>query len=128
MHIGEVAKLSGLSIRTIDYYTSCGLFSVERSETNYRLYPATVLQTIERIKLLKKQRMSISEIKQVLVTDKNLKTELLMSEVYEEFDCLQKKLAQLEEQLKDAPTDLKVDIHQTLKKRLMSISLLLTLM
>ncbi|TQR13335.1 MerR family transcriptional regulator [Psychrobacillus soli] len=128
MHIGEVAKLSGLSTRTIDYYTNCGLFPVERSEANYRLYPATVLQTIERIQLLKKQRMSIAEIKQILVTNENLETELLMREVHEEFDCLQKKLARLEEQLKDAPTHLKVNIHKTLETRLLSIASLLTLM
>ena len=128
MHIGEVAKLSGLSTRTIDYYTSCGFFSVERSEANYRLYPTTVLQTIERILLLKKQRMSIAEIKQILVTDENLETELLIEEVHKEFDCLQKKLARLEEQLKDAPTHVKVNIHKTLETRMMSIASLLTLM
>jgi MerR family copper efflux transcriptional regulator len=128
MHIGEVAKLSGLSTRTVDYYTKCGLFPVERSEANYRLYPSTVLQTLERIQLLKKQRMSLAEIKQFLVTGENLETELLMKEVYEEFDCLQKKLARLEEQLKYAPTDLKVNIHKTLETRLMSIASLLTLM
>lgn len=128
MHIGEVAKLSGLSTRTVDYYTKCGLFPVERSEANYRLYSSTVLQTLERIQLLKKQRMSLAEIKQVLVSDENLETELLMKEVNEEFDCLQKKLARLEEQLKDAPTHLKVNIHKTLETRLMSIASLLTLM
>lgn len=128
MHIGEVAKLSGLSTRTVDYYTRCGLFPVERSEANYRLYPTTVLQTLERIQLLKKQRMTLAEIKQVLVTGENLEIELLMKEVYEEFDCLQKKLSRLEEQLKDAPTHLKVNIHKTLETRLMSIASLLTLM
>ncbi|WP_313894444.1 MerR family transcriptional regulator [Psychrobacillus sp.] len=128
MHIGEVAKLSGLSTRTVDYYTKCGLFPVERSKANYRLYSSTVLQTLGRIQLLKKQRMSLAEIKQVLVSDENLETELLMKEVNEEFDCLQKKLARLEEQLKDAPTHLKVNIHKTLETRLMSIASLLTLM
>lgn len=128
MHIGEVAKLSGLSTRTVDYYTKCGLFSVERSGANYRLYPSNVLQTLERIQLLKKQRMTLAEIKQVLVSGENLETELLMKEVNEEFDCLQKKLARLEEQLKDAPTHLKANIHKTLETRLMSIASLLTLM
>lgn len=128
MHIGEIAKLSGLSTRTIDYYTSCGFFPIERSEANYRLYPATVLQTIERIQLLKKQRMSIAEIKQILVTDENLEAEILLKDIQEEFDCLQKKLVRLEEHLKDAPTHVKVTIHKTIETRMTSIALLLTLM
>lgn len=128
MHIGEVAKLSGLSNRTVDYYTNCGLLPVERSQANYRLYNAAVLQTLERIRLLKKQRMSIAEIKKILVTGENLDTELLIGEVYEEFECLQKKLTRLEEHLNDAPTHLKAHIHKTLEKQLISITSLLALL
>ncbi|MFK4997232.1 MerR family transcriptional regulator [Bacillus sp. N9] len=45
--------MSGLSLRTIDYYTQSGLLDCTRSASNYRLYDKQVLQTIERIKLLK---------------------------------------------------------------------------
>ncbi|WP_075620276.1 MerR family transcriptional regulator [Paenisporosarcina indica] len=128
MHIGEVAKLSCLSLRTIDYYTNCELLHVERSSANYRLYPKTVLQTIERIQLLKKQRMSIAEIKQILDAGEIQETEILIGDVFEEFDSLQGKLTRLEEQLKDAPTHVKMQISKKLETRLMTIASLLALM
>ncbi|ANU15209.1 Transcriptional regulator, MerR family [Planococcus halocryophilus Or1] len=128
MKIGEVAKLSGVSTRTIDYYTVSGLLHSERSDTNYRLYPASTMQTLERIQLLKKQRMSISEIKEVLNTPERPETELLVDEVYEEFECLQRKITSLEEQLKDAPSSVKLHVSKTLEHQLAAITALIALL
>jgi len=128
MKIGEIAKLSGVSTRTIDYYTVSGLLRSERSDTNYRLYPASTIQTLERIQLLKKQRMSISEIKEVLNTPENPETELLVEEVYEEFECLQRKITSLEEQLKDAPSSVKLHVSKTLEHQLAAITSLIALL
>lgn len=128
MHIGEVARLSCLSLRTIDYYTNCELLPVERSSANYRLYPKSALQILERIQLLKKQRMSISEIKQILDAGEIQETEILIGHIFDEFDSLQRKLSRLEEQLKDAPTHVKMQISKKLETRLMTITTLLTLM
>lgn len=128
MKIGEVAKMSGVSTRTIDYYTVSGLLQSERSDTNYRLYPASTMQTLERIHLLKKQRMSISEIKEVLSSPKSSKTELLVDEVYEEFECLQRKITSLEEQLKDAPSSVKLHVSKALEHQLAAITALIALL
>ncbi|MGK7376889.1 MerR family transcriptional regulator [Planococcus sp. 1R117A] len=128
MKIGEVAKLSGVSTRTIDYYTNCGLLAVERSEANYRLYPDTVLHTLERIQFLKKQRMSIAEIQEVLKLGGMPETEKLMEDVIEEFDCLQRKITRLEEQLKDAPIQVKVQTSKALENKMAAITALLTLL
>ncbi|WP_050182100.1 MerR family transcriptional regulator [Domibacillus robiginosus] len=128
MRIGQVAELSGLSSRTIDYYTQCGLLPVERSSTNYRLYPESVLQTLERIKLLKKQRMSIAEIEQVLHEPEDREIDPIMYDVQEEIDCLQKKLASLEEKLKDAPKEEKERVHKILEQKMMDIMKLLTML
>lgn len=128
MKIGEVAKLSGVSTRTIDYYTVSGLLRSERSDTNYRLYPPSTLQTLQRIQLLKKQRMSISEIKEVLNTPESSKTELLVEEVYEEFECLQRKITSLEEQLKDAPNSVKLHVSKALEHQLAAITALIALL
>lgn len=128
MKIGEVAQLSGVSTRTIDYYTNRGLLSVERSEKNYRLYPDSVLQTLERIHQLKKQRLSIAEIKEVLDSSRLPETEMLAEDVYEEFDCLQKKIIRLEEQMKDAPTHVKVQISKALESKLVAIASMLALL
>lgn len=128
MKIGEIAKLSGVSTRTIDYYTNRGLLSVERSEKNYRLYPDSALQTLERIHQLKKQRLSIAEIKELLDSSRLPETEVLAEDVYEEFDCLQKKIIRLEEQMKNAPTHVKVQISKALESKLVTIASLLALL
>lgn len=128
MRIGEVAKLSGLSSRTIDYYTQCGLLTVQRSSSNYRLYSEDVLQTLERIKLLKNQRLSISEIKQVLQVPENKEIGPIIYEVQDEIDCLQKKLAVLEERLKDAPQDEKKRVRSMIEQKLADVMTLLTML
>ncbi|GKW45815.1 MerR family transcriptional regulator [Planococcus sp. NCCP-2050] len=128
MKIGEIAQLSGVSTRTIDYYTNRGLLSVERSEKNYRLYPDSTLQTLERIHQLKKQRLSIAEIKELLDSSRLPETEVLAEDVYEEFDCLQKKIIRLEEQMKNAPTHVKVQISKALESKLVAIASLLALL
>lgn len=128
LRIGEVAKLSGLSSRTIDYYTQCGLLSVQRSDSNYRLYTEDVLQTLERIKLLKSRRLSILEIKQALEIQEDQAIEPIVYEVQDEIDCLQEKLAALEEKLKNAPPDEKKRVRSMLETKLADVMLLLTLL
>jgi DNA-binding transcriptional MerR regulator len=91
MKIGELAKRSGVSTRTIDYYTNFGLLDVQRSESNYRLYPLSAIQTIERIQLLKKQRLTISEIKEILNREETINSEVLAESVFKEFESLQQK-------------------------------------
>lgn len=128
MKIGEVAKMSGVSTRTIDYYTVSGLLHSERSEANYRLYPASVLQTLERIQLLKKQRLSISEIKEILNAPEMPETNELVDEVTEEFEYLQQKITRLEEQLKDAPSSVKLHISKVLEHQVAAIAALVALL
>lgn len=128
MKIGEIAQLSGVSTRTIDYYTIRGLLPVERSDKNYRLYPDSVLQTLERIQHLKKQRLSIAEIKELLDSSRLPETEVIAEDVYEEFDCLQRKIIRLEEQMKDAPAHVKVQISKALESKLVAIASLLALL
>lgn len=128
MKIGEVAKMSGVSTRTIDYYTVSGLLHSERSEANYRLYPASTLQTIERIQLLKKQRLSILEIKEILNAPEMSETNELVDEVTEEFEYLQQKITRLEEQLKDAPSSVKLHISKVLEHQVAAIAALIALL
>jgi DNA-binding transcriptional MerR regulator len=63
--IGELAQISGISPRTIDYYTGMGLLTpVKRSEGNYRLYDDETLERIRRIEQLKAQKFTLEEIKE----------------------------------------------------------------
>jgi DNA-binding transcriptional MerR regulator len=129
LRIGQVAKLSGLSPRTIDYYTQRGLLEFERSPSNYRLYPESVLSTLDRIKLLKSQRMSLEEITDALQAPSgHKKVGPILCEVQEDIHSLQRKLTALEEALKDAPQKEKQLVHQELTNKLAIVMQLLTLL
>ncbi|KIL51870.1 MerR family transcriptional regulator [Jeotgalibacillus soli] len=128
LRIGQVAELSGLSARTIDYYTRQGLLNYERSSSNYRLYHQNVLQTLERIKLLKKQRLSLTEISAALHIPSMQAIEPLVVEVQEEIDSLQQKLTALEEQMKNTPQEERKIVYEELAHKLTDVMQLLTLL
>jgi MerR family transcriptional regulator, copper efflux regulator len=66
--IGEVAKLSTLSVKTIRYYTDIGLLEphVERSPTRYRLYTPEVLNRLAFIRRSQGLGLSLTEIQDIL--------------------------------------------------------------
>lgn len=118
LRIGQVAKMSGLSLRTIDFYTRNGLLEYSRSSSNYRLYDQEVLQTIERIKLLKKQRLSLEEIKATIQTINLPSKEKMMLDIQSDINSLQKNLSQLEETMRNASLEEKKLISQKIGNQL----------
>ena len=66
--IGAIAKSATETVPTIRYWTKEGLLKVaEFTKSNYALYDQhTTLATIEKIQQLKKQRYTLSEIKEKL--------------------------------------------------------------
>jgi MerR family copper efflux transcriptional regulator len=65
--IGELAKVAGISERTIDYYTKLGLIAPEsRTQKNYRLYSCETSERLARINQLKKEKYTLEEIKEKL--------------------------------------------------------------
>ncbi|GKU83650.1 MerR family transcriptional regulator [Niallia sp. NCCP-28] len=128
MRIGKVAELSGLSVRTIDYYTQNGLLEVQRSSSNYRLYSEDVIHTLERIKLLKQQRMSIEEIKKALKPNVPMEIEPIIRDVQNEIHCLQQKLSTLEEKLKHVSQEEKIRVYKRIEPNLSAIMTLMTLL
>jgi DNA-binding transcriptional MerR regulator len=67
---GELAKLTGLTIRTLRYYDQIELFSPsEYSEAGYRLYNATDLSQLQQILSLKDLGLTLEEIKSILADD-----------------------------------------------------------
>lgn len=128
MRIGELARQSGVSTRTIDFYTNAGLLDVRRSESNYRLYPLSAVQTMERIQWLKRQRLTIAEIKEVMRPRDTMDPDALVESVYEEFESLQQKIVRLEEQLEQAPTHVKLQIGKALENRMGALASLIALL
>ncbi len=64
--IGEIAKLAGVSKRTIDYYTNLGLLRPLRSDNNYRYYTGDTLVRMKLIETMKLGRFTLEEIKDYL--------------------------------------------------------------
>ncbi|WP_127585158.1 MerR family transcriptional regulator [Paenibacillus koleovorans] len=97
--IGELARLSSVSQRTIDYYTKLGLiFPDKRSEKNYRLYGDETIVRLKRIEEMKKEKYTLEEIKDSLKQwQKATKDEA----VTEKLTSLQLHLKQLEREVKE---------------------------
>jgi DNA-binding transcriptional MerR regulator len=66
LRIGDLAKVTGVTKRTIDYYTNLGLLQAERSQTNYRYYSEEQIEQIKTIEEFKKRKLSLEEIKEQL--------------------------------------------------------------
>jgi MerR family transcriptional regulator, copper efflux regulator len=68
LQIGEVAKQSTLSVKTIRYYTDIGLLEpqVRRSQSGYRLYTPEVLSRIAFIRRTQALGLSLTEIRDIL--------------------------------------------------------------
>ena len=61
--IGELAARAGVSIRTVDYYTSLGLLTpAGRTAGNYRLYEPADADRITVIQRLETQGVSLDDI------------------------------------------------------------------
>ncbi len=96
--IGELAALCKVSPRTIDYYTKLGLIEpTERSTTNYRLYGDETLQRLKRIEWLKQQKLSLEEIKELLLQSGKVTSE---EAVTDRLTALQLHMMQLEREAK----------------------------
>ena len=65
--IGELARLTGLTVKTIRYYSDIGLApEAERSDSGYRRYDAAALARIELVRTLRDLGLDIATIRRVL--------------------------------------------------------------
>ena len=62
--MGDVARETGLSIDTLNYYLRIGLLeAVDRSDRNgYRYFDDTSITFLERVKVLRLEKVPIKEI------------------------------------------------------------------
>lgn len=67
LKIGQVAKTTGFTTRTIRYYEGLGLLQApRRSESRYRLYGGADIETLEFINKAKRLGLSLEEIRDIL--------------------------------------------------------------
>ena len=65
--VNEVSKLTGVSIRTLQYYDKIGLLSpAERTAAGYRLYDDAALERLQQILLLRELEFPLTEIRTIL--------------------------------------------------------------
>ena len=68
--VGELAKMAGVTIRTLRFYDQIGLFSPSGySQSGYRLYTENDISRLQQIMSLKEMGLSLEQIKAVMTGD-----------------------------------------------------------
>lgn len=68
MKISEVAKLTGITVRTLHYYDEIGLLKPsEITESGYRLYSKDSLETLQQILFFRELDFPLNEIKEIMI-------------------------------------------------------------
>ncbi|MFE5317650.1 MerR family transcriptional regulator [Paenibacillus sp. NPDC056579] len=98
--VGELAKLTGLTVRTLRFYDQIGLFSPsDQTESGHRLYNESDLSRLQQIVSLKELGLSLDEVKSVLDGGQYSPLEIVtmqMERIQEQIKLQQKVLEQLE--------------------------------
>ena len=67
MTVHEVSKLTGVSIRTLQYYDKIGLLHPAKyTEAGYRLYDDAALETLQQILLFRELEFPLKDIKKII--------------------------------------------------------------
>ncbi|MCQ2914581.1 MAG: MerR family transcriptional regulator [Alphaproteobacteria bacterium] len=70
LRIGQLAKKSGERVSTLRYWTNLGLIEpAGKTSSDYLIYSSEVLEKIEKINMLKNQRLTLTEIKETLTKE-----------------------------------------------------------
>ncbi|MDK2808886.1 MAG: hypothetical protein PWP24_1623 [Clostridiales bacterium] len=94
MKINEVAKRTGITVRTLHYYDEIGLLPPsEITEAGYRLYDDTSLETLQQILFFRELEFSLQEIKSIMENPAYKKEEALCKQR----DLLLKKRARMDQ-------------------------------
>lgn len=100
MKVGELAKLTGISVRTLHYYDDIGLLSPSRrTDADYRLYAKADIVRLQQIMSLRQLGFSLAEIRECLQSpDFSLHRaiQLHITRLREQIELSQKLLQQLE--------------------------------
>jgi DNA-binding transcriptional MerR regulator len=62
MRIGELSRVTGVSLRSLRYYEAKGLLVPDREENSYRVYNATAIERVNTIQFYLRLGFSTDEI------------------------------------------------------------------
>ncbi|GAA3465269.1 MerR family transcriptional regulator [Saccharothrix longispora] len=89
LRIGELAARAGVSIRTIDYYTTLGLIDpAQRTAGGYRLYQPSDVDRIHLVQRLEVQGVPLEEIATALAT-RQVDVSVIFDRINEDLRTLQ---------------------------------------
>lgn len=78
MKISEVAKMSGVTVRTLHYYDEIGLLKPsETTEAGYRMYSIEDLERLQQILFFRELDFPLNEIKKIMINPNYDKIEAL---------------------------------------------------
>ncbi|WP_419962683.1 MerR family transcriptional regulator [Psychrobacillus sp. BM2] len=117
--MGELADTTGITKRTIDYYTTLGLLKAERSTSNYRYYSFEAIDRLRIIEDKKSAGMSLEDIKQEL--EKDSVEEIDIHEIRLHMKYLEKEVSHLLEQINNKEEN----TQHTIKQKISSESVAL---
>lgn len=66
MTVKEASRLTGISIRTLQYYDKLGLLPAMRTESGYRLYDDAALERLQQILLFRELEFPLRDIRIIL--------------------------------------------------------------
>lgn len=112
--VGELAKETGLTTKTIRFYEEIGLIKqAERAENGYRNYPIEMIEELRIIKTVRDLGLPIPEIKKLMVGCEDggclHNQEYLSKQIKNYVEILRTKIAQLTK-LKNKLEELKVAV------------------
>ncbi|MFH5185231.1 MerR family transcriptional regulator [Paenibacillus sp. TAB 01] len=124
--VGDLAKLTGLTVRTLRFYDQIGLFSPSaHSDSGHRLYDESDIRRLQQILSLKDLGLSLEEIQTVLQGGTHTPADIVaiqMERVRSNIKTQQKLLAELERlaermnQQEALSTDAFISLLETMKK------------
>ncbi|WP_081728119.1 MerR family transcriptional regulator [Halalkalibacter hemicellulosilyticus] len=103
--VGEIASLTGLTIRTLRYYDQIDLFTPSRyTDSGHRLYTKSDLSKLHQILALKQIGLSLDEIKSVITNkERGFATNIIetqITRIKKDIQVQQNLLCELESALK----------------------------
>ncbi|RHW37534.1 MerR family transcriptional regulator [Lysinibacillus yapensis] len=100
--MSDLANKAGVTKRTIDYYTNLGLLEMDRSPSNYRLYPVEMVERIHWIEEQKNSGKCLSEIAKLIgneTTESKPFEEVNIHEIRLQMKKLEKDVSKMMENL-----------------------------
>ena len=82
MTVNEVSRLTGVSIRALQYYDRIGLLRpAGRTEAGYRLYDDAALETLQQILLFRELQFPLKEIREIITSPDFDRTKALKQQI-----------------------------------------------